>query len=96
MVICKLVTIVFCKSTRTELKFETFLFLAQEFEEDVETWRGSISAVNQCGDHLFQEFPQYESGELKNSMSEVNERWTNITNRSCKSHVLLVSFFLCR
>lgn len=95
MVISKLVT-VFCKSTRTELKFETFLFLAQEFEEDVETWRGSISAVNQCGDHLFQEFPQYESGELKNSMSEVNERWTNITNRSCKSHVLLVSFFLCR
>lgn len=54
----------------------------KEFEEDVETWRGSISAVNQCGDHLFQEFPQYESGELKNSMSEVNERWTNITNRS--------------
>ena len=56
--------------------------------EDVETWRGSISAVNQCGDHLVQEFPHYESGELKNSMSEVNERWTNITNRSLKKYIV--------
>ena len=62
----------------------------------METWRGSISAVNQCGDHLFQEFPQYESGELKNSMSKVNERWTNITNRSKAKATFcwFVSFFV--
>lgn len=54
----------------------------KEFEDDVENWRGSITAVNQCGEHLVQEFPHYESGELKNSMSEVNERWSNITVRS--------------
>lgn len=47
----------------------------------MENWRGSITAVNQCGEHLVQEFPRYESGELKNSMSEVNERWSNITVR---------------
>lgn len=47
----------------------------------MENWRGSITAVNQCGEHLVQEFPHYESGELKNSMSEVNERWSNITVR---------------
>ena len=78
------------------MELKLFFFFAQEFEEDVETWRGSISAVNQCGDHLFQEFPQYESGELKNSMSEVNERWTNITNRSKAKATFcwFVSFFV--
>ena len=59
----------------------TFSEFTQEFEDDVENWRGSITAVNQCGEHLVQEFPHYESGELKNSMSEVNERWSNITVR---------------
>lgn len=54
----------------------------KEFEDDVETWRGSISAVNQCGDHMVQEFAHYEAGELKTFLAEVNERWTNITNRS--------------
>ena len=54
---------------------------AQEFEDDVETWRGSISAVNQCGDHITQEFPHYEAGELKSFLAEVNDRWNNVTNR---------------
>ena len=54
---------------------------AQEFEDDVETWRGSISAVNQCGDHIVQKFPQYEAGELKSFLADVNERWKNVTNR---------------
>ncbi|XP_044172339.1 dystrophin-like [Acropora millepora] len=53
-----------------------------EFEDDVETWRGSISAVNQCGDHITQEFPHYEAGELKSFLAEVNDRWNNVTNRS--------------
>ncbi|XP_044172336.1 uncharacterized protein LOC122956718 [Acropora millepora] len=35
----------------------------KEFEDDVETWRGSISAVNQCGDHITQEFSSLRSGE---------------------------------
>jgi len=64
----------------SELKISTFSF-DQEFEDDVENWRGSITAVNQCGEHLVQEFLHYESGELKNSMSELSERWTNITSR---------------
>lgn len=57
------------------------LAFAQEFEDDVETWRGSISAVNQCGDHITQEFPHYEAGELKSFLAEVNDRWNNVTNR---------------
>ena len=65
------------RTPATQLTFSS----EQEFEDDVENWRGSISAVNQCGEHLLQEFPHYESGELKNSMSELGERWANITNR---------------
>lgn len=66
----------------------TCFCLAQDFEEDMENWRGSIAAVNQCGENLVQEFSQYESSELKHNLAELNERWNNIVNRSVNFHLL--------
>ena len=54
----------------------------------MENWRGSIAAVNQCGENLVQEFSQYESSELKHNLAELNERWNNIVNRSVNFHLL--------
>ena len=53
----------------------------QGFEEDLETWRGSITAVTQCGENLIKEFPTYEASALRHNMSELQERWDNVKNK---------------
>ncbi|XP_048577310.1 dystrophin isoform X2 [Nematostella vectensis] len=54
----------------------------KEFEEDVELWRGSITAVTHCGENLCREFPHYESAELKHNLADMKNRWDSACHKS--------------